>query len=391
MGQVFTGLDVLSEDYQARLNGARLGLISNQASLDRTLTPAKDVVSQAFPGQLKALFGPQHGQGGIDQDNMIETDHSYDPVLKVPIFSLYSQSREPVPEMLEPVDILLIDLQDVGTRVYTFASTVLGCLKAAAKSGKRVLVLDRPNPLGGEIVEGNLLTPRLYSFVGPYRLPMRHALTMGEMALVFNEVYRLGCDLEVVRMRGWARRMDWPDTGLRWIMPSPNMPLYETAQVYPGQVIWEGTNISEGRGTCRPFEIFGAPFLNTRQILKTLNPDSLSGCVLQEISFRPTFNKWKEEICFGFMIHITDPRRFSPYFTALSLLQALLTTYPRLFCWKEPPYEYEYEKLPIDLIIGDEDIRKALAEGRNLFSLKEEWGEGLREFLEWRRPHLLYA
>ena len=391
MGQVFTGLDVLNEDYQARLNGARLGLISNQASLDRTLTPAKDMVSQAFPGQLKALFGPQHGHGGIDQDNMIETDHSYDPVLKVPIFSLYSQSREPVPEMLEPIDILLIDLQDVGTRVYTFASTVLGCLKAAAKSGKRVLVLDRPNPLGGEIVEGNLLTPQLYSFVGPYRLPMRHGLTVGEMALVFNEVYRLGCDLEVVRMRGWARRMDWPDTGLRWIMPSPNMPLYETAQVYPGQVIWEGTNISEGRGTCRPFEIFGAPFLNTRQTLKTLNPDSLSGCVLQEISFRPTFNKWKEQICFGFMIHITDPRKFSPYFTALSLLQALLTTYPRHFCWKEPPYEYEYEKLPIDLIIGDEAIRKGLAEGRNLFSLKEEWGEGLREFLEWRRPHLLYA
>jgi len=391
MGAVFTGLDVLNEEYGTRLKGVRLGLISNQSSLDRTLTPAKEVVSRAFPGQLKALFGPQHGHGGIDQDNMIETDHSYDPVLNIPIFSLYSQMREPVPEMLELVDLFLIDLQDVGTRVYTFASTVLECLKAASKSGKRVLVLDRPNPLGGERVEGNLLAPELYSFVGPYRFPMRHGLTMGEMALAFNDVYHLGCDLEVLRMRGWVRGMDWPDTGLRWIMPSPNMPLYETAQVYPGQVIWEGTNISEGRGTCRPFEIIGAPFFNTREILNTIPPDSLAGCVLQKISFRPTFNKWKDEVCFGFMIHITDSHRFSPYFTALSLLQALLTNYPQHFCWKQPPYEYEYKRLPIDLIIGDEGIRKTLEEGRNLLSLKERWDEDLRDFLEWRRPHLLYA
>jgi uncharacterized protein YbbC (DUF1343 family) len=391
MRAVFTGLDILNEEYGTRLKGARLGLISNQSSLDRTLTPAKEVVSRAFPGQLRALFGPQHGHGGIDQDNMIETDHSYDPVLNIPIFSLYSQMREPVPEMLELVDLLLIDLQDVGTRVYTFASTVLECLKAASKAGKRVLVLDRPNPLGGERVEGNLLAPELYSFVGPYRFPMRHGLTMGEMALAFNDVYHLGCDLKVLRMRGWMRGMDWPDTGLRWIMPSPNMPLYETAQVYPGQVIWEGTNISEGRGTCRPFEIFGAPFFNTRKILNTLPPDSLSGCVLQEISFRPIFNKWKDEVCSGFMIHITDSRRFSPYFTALSLLQALLTNYPQHFSWKKPPYEYEYKRLPIDLIIGDEGIRKALEEGRNLLSLKERWDEDVRDYLEWRRPHLLYV
>ena len=391
MGEVFTGLDVVKEEYSVRLRGARLGLLSNQSSLDRTLTPAKEAINRAFPGQLKALFGPQHGHGGIDQDNMIETGHSYDPVLDIPIFSLYSEKREPAPEMLEPVDILLIDLQDVGTRVYTFASTVLQCLKAASRSGKRVLVLDRPNPLGGERVEGNLLEPGLYSFVGPYRFPMRHGLTMGEMALAFNEAYHLGCDLEIVPMKGWKRHMDWPDTGLRWIMPSPNMPLYETAQVYPGQVIWEGTNISEGRGTCRPFEIFGAPFVNTREILKALDQARLSGCVLQEISFRPTFHKWKEEVCSGFMIHVTDPRRFFPYFTALSLLQAILTVHPQHFCWKEPPYEYEYSKLPIDLITGDEGIRKTLEEGRDLLYLKERWDEDLRGFLGWRSPHLLYA
>jgi uncharacterized protein YbbC (DUF1343 family) len=391
MGAVFTGLDLLNEEYRIRMKGYRLGLISNQSSLDHMLSPAKDVVSRAFPEQLKALFGPQHGLGGIDQDNMIETDHSYDPVLKIPEFSLYSQIREPTPEMLDLIDLLLIDLQDVGTRVYTFASTVLACLKAAARLGKKVLILDRPNPLGGENVEGNLLVPELYSFVGPYRFPMRHGLTMGEMALAFNDVYHLGCDLEVLRMKGWVRRMIWPETGLRWVMPSPNMPLYETAQVYPGQVIWEGTNISEGRGTCRPFEIFGAPFFDTREILKNTHTRSLSGCVLQEISFRPTFNKWKDEVCLGFMLHITDSRKFYPYFTTLSLLRAILTAYPQNFCWKKPPYEYEYKKLPIDLIMGDESVRKALEGGTNLLSLKEKWDADLRDFLDWRKPYLLYA
>jgi len=391
MGEVFTGLDLLNEEYRTRMKGHRLGLISNQSSLNRALRPAREVVSGAFPGQLKALFGPQHGLGGIDQDNMIETDHSYDPVLKVPIFSLYSQVREPMPEMLELIDVLLIDLQDVGTRVYTFASTVLACLKAAASLGKKVLILDRPNPLGGERVEGNLLLPELYSFVGPYRFPMRHGLTMGEMALALNDAYHFGCDLEVLRMKGWMRCMDWTDTGLRWLMPSPNMPLYETAQVYPGQVIWEGTNISEGRGTCRPFEIFGAPFFDTAGLLKNIHSPSLSGCVLQEISFRPTFNKYKDEVCFGFMIHITDSRKFSPYFTALSLLQAVMTLYPQHFRWKKPPYEYEYERLPIDLITGDGSVRKALEEGTNPLSFKKKWDEDLKDFLEWRRPYLLYA
>ena len=391
MGEVLTGLDLLNEESRLRTKAYRLGLMSNQSSLDRTLSPAREVVSRAFPGQLRALFGPQHGLGGIDQDNMIETDHSYDPVLKIPVFSLYSQVREPTPEMLELIDLLLVDLQDVGTRVYTFASTVLACIKASAKLGKKVLILDRPNPLGGEKVEGNLLVPELYSFVGPYRFPMTHGLTMGEMALAFNDVYRLGCDLEVLHMRGWTRRMIWPDTGIRWVMPSPNMPLYETAQVYPGQVIWEGTNISEGRGTCRPFEIFGAPFFNTREILKNLHTHSLSGCVLQEISFRPTFNKWKDEVCRGFMIHITDSRKFYPYFTTVSLLEAILTVYPQHFCWKKPPYEYEYRKLPIDLIIGDEGVRKALEGGANLLSLKEKWDSDLRDFLDWRKPYLLYA
>ena len=265
MTAVLTGLDRLQGKYVKTLSGFRIGLLANQASVDSHLNAAKEVVSQLFPGQLKALFGPQHGYGGEDQDNMVETSHASDQNLKIPIYSLYARSREPSKEMLDKIDILVVDLQDVGTRVYTFTSTLLHCMKAAAKYGKKVIVLDRPNPLGGQIVEGNLLEPELFSFVGPASIPMRHGLTMGEMALCFNHLYALKSDLEIITMTGWRREMLWKGTGLRWIMPSPNMPIPETALVYPGQVLWEGTNISEGRGTCRPFEIFGAPFLDDKR------------------------------------------------------------------------------------------------------------------------------
>ncbi|RLB10591.1 MAG: DUF1343 domain-containing protein, partial [Deltaproteobacteria bacterium] len=243
------------------------------------------VVDNLLPRHIKALFSPQHGYGGEDQDNMIETPHSYDSILQVPVFSLYSKTREPTQEMLDLIDVFIIDLQDVGTRVYTFSSTMLNCLRACARSGKRVIILDRPNPLGGEIVEGNLLRPELYSFVGPFSIPIRHGLTIGEMALLFNDKLNLGCELEVIPMEGWKRHMLWKDTGLRWIMPSPNMPHPDTAIVYPGQVLWEGTNVSEGRGTCRPFELFGSPYFNTKEILRVLDKEALAGCHLQEFSF----------------------------------------------------------------------------------------------------------
>ncbi|MDP6180472.1 MAG: DUF1343 domain-containing protein, partial [Desulfatiglandales bacterium] len=308
----------------------------------------------------------------------------------IPVFSLYSQIRKPLPEMLDPIDILIIDLQDVGTRVYTFSSTMLNCLKAASESGKKVVVLDRPNPLGGEIVEGNSLRPELYSFVGPFCLPMRHGLTMGEMALIFNHVFKIGSDLEIVPMNAWDRRMIWQETGLKWIMPSPNMPIPETAQVYPGQVIWEGTNLSEGRGTCRPFEIFGAPFLDIQLIKKKLVPEATAGCRLQDVSFRPTFHKWEGKICQGFMIHILDPKAYAPYFTAIALLRAIIETHGKELLWREPPYEYEYNKMPIDMILGDSSIREEIQKGRDLFKIKERWVGELEDFLEWRRPYLLY-
>jgi uncharacterized protein YbbC (DUF1343 family) len=388
--RVLTGLDRIREGEWKRLTGYRLGLLANQASLDGRLHTAREVIGRLLPGHLKALFGPQHGYGGEDQDNMVETSHSHDNKLNIPILSLYSDTREPRSDMFEMIDMLIIDLQDVGTRVYTFASTMLNCLRAAAEQGKKVLVLDRPNPLGGEVVEGNLLRPEFYSFVGPYSLPMRHGLTMGEMARIFNKVFGLDCDLEIMPMEGWRREMLWHETGLRWIMPSPNMPFPETAFVYPGQVVWEGTNLSEGRGTCRPFEIFGAPFLDTRAVKQALESEGTDGCYLQEYLFRPTFHKWEGRLCRGFMIHVLDPHIYRPYFTSIALLSAVMDIHRDDFEWKQPPYEYEYKKKPIDMIMGDPSLRHDLKAGSPLSIIKEKWQADLASFVSWRRPYLLY-
>ena len=391
MKRVQTGIDRIQKGLWKQLKGYKLGLLANQASLDSRLNGAKDVISRLLRGQLKALFGPQHGYGGEEQDNMVETDHSQDSELKIPVFSLYAEKREPLPYMLEMLDILIIDLQDVGTRVYTFASTMLNCLRAAARAGKSVIVLDRPNPLGGEMLEGNLLQPELFSFVGPYSFPMRHGLTMGEMAGIFNEVFKIGCDLKIIPMKGWHRKMLWNETGLKWVMPSPNMPLEETAYVYPGQVIWEGTNLSEGRGTCRPFEVFGAPYLEPEAVKKSLEPEATLGCFLQEYSFRPTFQKWEGELCRGFTLHIMDPQIYRPYFTSIAILKAVMEIHGKDFKWKEPPYEYEHEKRPIDLILGNTSLRQDLESGVSLSSISQTWAADLESYSQWRRPYLLYS
>ena len=390
MMKVQTGLDRIHEGLWKTLKGYRIGLLANQASLDKRFHTAKAVIVGRLPGQLKALFGPQHGYGGVDQDNMVETGHAYDNGLKIPVFSLYADKREPDSHMLETMDILIIDLQDVGTRVYTFASTMLLCLRAAAKAGKKVIVLDRPNPLGGEVLEGNLLQSELFSFVGPYKFPMRHGLTMGEMSLVFNNVFELHCELEIIPMDGWRRKMLWSQTGLRWVMPSPNMPLSETAHVYPGQVVLEGTNLSEGRGTCRPFEIFGAPYLDTDAVKRALKPETTAGCFLQEYAFRPTFQKWEGEICKGFMLHVIDHRTYRPFLTSIAMLQAIMETHPKGFQWKSPPYEYEYQRKPIDLILGDISLRQQLESGVSLSRMNNAWTKALESFHEWRKPYLLY-
>ncbi len=258
---VVTGLERVAGEPDLLAGAGRVGLLYNQASVDSFRRLAADVLSRVLPGRLTALFGPQHGAGGTEQDNMNETPHANHPTLGLPIFSLYAETRQPSPEMLAGVDTVLVDLQDVGTRGDTFATTVLHLMEACAQADKAVIVLDRPNPINGTHVEGNLLKGGCESFVGPRPIPMRHGLTLGELLNLYNEVYRVGCRLTVIRMQNWDRRAYFEATGLPWVLPSPNMPLVDTAIVYPGQVLLEGTNLSEGRGTTRPFEIFGAPYL----------------------------------------------------------------------------------------------------------------------------------
>jgi len=390
MARIATGLDQFEQKFWKRYRGQSLGLLANQASVDHNLQNAKDVISTLLPGQLKILFGPQHGFRGEDQDNMLETEDYLDPELQIPVFSLYGNKRDRRSDILGTIDLLIIDLQDVGTRVYTFPTTMLYCLKEAARAGKRVLILDRPNPLGGIIVEGNLLRPEFYSIVGPFTLPMRHGLTLGELAYLFKDAFKIDCDITVISLKGWRRHMLWKDTALRWIMPSPNMPLLETAQVYPGQVIWEGTNISEGRGTCRPFEIFGAPFIDPFMLKEAVASEDIEGCYLQEYYFRPTFNKWKGKLCGGFMIQVLNPIIYRPYRTSLSLLKTIVEAYRDEFAWRKPPYEYDFKRLPIDLIFGDSSIRVTLEQGKNINELLEDCSKELEGFLESRRPYLIY-
>ncbi len=384
------GLENLLASPPAGLDNRRLGLLSNQASTDRNLVQARVLLQQKFGSRLTCLFSPQHGFFCEKQDNMIESGHETDQLTGLPLFSLYGESRRPSKAMFDQLDVLLIDLVDVGTRVYTFLYTMAYCLEAAAEYGKRVVVLDRPNPVGGIEVEGNILDPEWASFVGLYPLPMRHGLTFGELALLLNQEYGLGADIQVVPMQGWKRSLLFRETGFPWVFPSPNMPTPETALVYPGQVIWEGTNISEGRGTTLPFELIGAPFWEHEPIVKVLEQADLPGCCLRPLLFESTFGKWAGQTCVGFQLHVTNPRTFLPYRTSLALFQAVFQLYPGDFLYKEPPYEYEYERLPMDLILGDQKVRRALEAGQPMREIEAGWQEGLDEFRSVRARYLLY-
>jgi uncharacterized protein YbbC (DUF1343 family) len=390
MATVTTGLQQLIDSPPASVRGKRLGLLCNSASIDTNYRHARDLVHTAFPGLLAALFSPQHGFYAEKQDNMIESDDIIDPGLKIPIFSLYGETRVPTMEMMECIDVLVVDLQDVGTRVYTFLTTLSYCMEQAARAGRHVVVLDRPNPVSGCRVEGNCLSTDYYSFVGRYPIPMRHGLTIGEYASFINAEFNMGCSLEIIPMNGWRRNMYFTDTGLPWVPPSPNLPTPASANVYPGQVIWEGTNISEGRGTTLPFEMFGAPFLDTDKILSYVKKEGIAGCILRPVIFEPTAHKWQGKPCRGFHIHITEPDQYDSYTTSLALLQAILHHHRDCFQWKPPPYEYEEEKLPFDLITGDDRIRRQLEAFETVAAIRENWHEQTADFISRVRSHHLY-
>jgi uncharacterized protein YbbC (DUF1343 family) len=386
---VRTGSDLLPEKIPAYLLGCKVGAVVHPPSVDVACRQTVDLLL-AGGVDLRCLFGPQHGLRGETQDNMIEWEGFIDPRLGLPAYSLYGEYRKPAPAMLEDIDVLLFDLQDVGARYYTFVWTLLLCMEACAEAGKRVVVLDRPNPLGGEILEGSVLDPEYKSFVGLAPIPMRHGLTVGEMARYFRDNFALDLELDVVAMSGWKRDMFFARTGLPWIMPSPNMPTPDTALVYPGMCLLEGTSLSEGRGTTRPFEIFGAPGIEPHTLCDRLNGESPPGVFFRPLHFEPTFQKHAGTLCGGAQFHVTDPAVFRSTTAVLGILAAVRDLFPEALRWNDPPYEYETEKLPIDILAGGPDLRLTLDAGGDPSGLIKAWAPALEEFQDAREIHLLY-
>lgn len=389
---VMTGLDRLRAAGWRALYGQRVGLVVHPASVDLNLRHARDLMAQSGGAvQLCALFGPQHGILGQTQDNMIEWEGFTDPELGIPVYSLYGEHRKPTAAMLDGIDTLVIDLQDVGARYYTFIWTMLLCLEACAEARKRVVVLDRPNPLGGTGVEGNVLDPAYKSFVGLAPIPMRHGLTIGELAGFFVAWRGLDVELDVVWMDGWRRDQDFEATGLPWVLPSPNMPTVDAAFVYPGGCLLEGTNLSEGRGTTRPFEIFGAPFVDGRKLAAVLQAWNLPGCRFRPLDFQPTFHKFAGQVCGGVQVHVTDRATFESVATYTAAISAISEMWPDGFAWKQPPYEYELTKLPIDILAGGTRWREQLEAGLSPWQMKAGWLEEQRAFAEIAEAHRHYA
>jgi uncharacterized protein YbbC (DUF1343 family) len=374
----------------SRLNGLNVGVLANPASIDHEFVHIVDRLGAASGFKLAAIFGPQHGFRSDLQDNMIETPHAKDQRRNVPIFSLYSETREPTPEMLGLIDVLVIDIQDVGARIYTFIYTVANCLRAAARAGLPVIVCDRPNPISGIAVEGPTLEPGYESFVGQFRMPMRHGMTVGELARLFNEHFEIGAELEIVPMEGWSRDMYFDATDVPWVMPSPNVPTLDTAIVYPGTVLLEGATLSEGRGTTRPFELVGAPWLDGEALAQRLNALGLKGVHFREAMFEPTFQKHAKTTCGGCQIHVTSRNDFAPVAAGVAVLRESYGLAPDRFKWRDPPYEYEHDKMPIDILAGSPELRQQVESQMPLDDIVARWRPGEAEFAEVRRPYLLY-
>lgn len=372
------------------LQDARVGLLCNQASVLPDLRHAADVLSEHADIRLTALFGPQHGIRGDVQDNMIETDHSIDPLTGLPVHSLYSETRIPTEAMLGDVDVIVCDLQDVGCRIYTFIYTIANCMIAAKEFGKKIIVCDRPNPIGGIGVAGNVTEKAFTSFVGQYEIPTRHGMTAGELATMFNDHFGIGCDLEVIRMDGWERGMWFDDTGLPFVLPSPNIPTPDTCTVFPATVLLEGTEISEGRGTTKPFELNGAPYIDPYAWRETLDGHDLEGVVLRPTYFQPTFQKWAKQTCGGLQIHVTDREVFDPVTLGIAMVKAAHDLYPNDFEWKREAYEYEFGKNAFDVVTGTDKIRKAIESGTPLEDIVAGYQPELRDFITLRERFLLY-
>ncbi len=388
--KVTTGLEVLLEENLDLLKGRTVGIIANPSSVNSRLEHIFDLFFNHPKIELTTVMGPQHGVRAETQDNMIEWKGYQDPSTGLPVYSLYGETRCPTATMLDHVDTVVFDTQDVGTRYYTFISTMALAMVAAKEYGKSFIVLDRPNPINGIAVEGPVLRPRFQSFVGLYPLPIRHGMTVGELALYFNSEFRLNCSLEVVKMQGWKREMFFEDTCLPWVFPSPNMPTMDTAIVYPGMGLLEGTNVSEGRGTTRPFELSAAPWVEPSEMVRQLRVMALSGVVFRPVYYTPTFHQWSGQVIGGVQIHVLDRNRFHPFRTGLALVKTYRKMGEDQFQWKSPPYEYEDEHLPFDILCGTDQIRKQIETGTPLDEIEASWQADLERFLQVRKKYLLY-
>jgi len=385
------GIEVLLDEKIGLLRGQRIGLVCNQASvLPDTFRHAADVFHEHTDISLTTLFGPQHGIRGDVQYNMIETPHVHDPRTGIMVYSLYSEVREPTEEMVADIDTFVVDLQDVGCRIYTFLYTMAGCMRAAKNFGKRVVVCDRPNPINGNAIEGTITEDVFRSFVGQYAIPTRHGMTIGELARMFNDHFGIGCDLEVIEMTDWRREMWGDETGLPWILPSPNIPDVDTCVVFPATVHIEGTELSEGRGTTLPFFLNGAPFIDAYTWADTLRSFDFPGIAFREAYFRPWFAEWVDQTCAGVQLHVTDRDAFKPVILGIAMVKTAYDMYRDKFQWRQNAYEYEFDKNPFDVICGTDKVRKHIEAGVSLKEIEASWAEGIVKFGFGRNRFLMY-
>lgn len=389
--KVLSGLDVVTRSIPSGLRGKKLGLLCHSSSIASDYRHITEIFGSSKECSLAVMFGPQHGLSGQTQDNMIEWESTTDPVLGIPVYSLYGAHRKPTPEMMDGLEVLVADLQDVGARLYTYIWTVKLCMEACAEAGIPLWILDRPNPIGRVPVDGPVLSEEYFTFVGGACIPLCHRMTIGEMALWLREKYIPGCELHIVRAEGWNRNSMYSETGLPWVLPSPNMPTQQSATVYPGTVLAEALNVSEGRGTVIPFELIGAPWIDGRRLLQEMRSRNLPGCSFRMHDFIPTFNKYTGEYCRGIQIHVTEASLFKPVATALHLFDAIIRTSPEsAMKFNPPPYEYEYRLMPFDILSGDSRMREVLTMGLSLKEETERWQAQTEIFISDFRHIALY-
>ncbi len=390
---VTLGLEIFLKKHVNLVRGKRVGLLSHAASLTKDFKLAHEIFFKQRGFNLVKIFAPEHGLFGVAQDMETVADTT-DPITGLPVVSLYGTSVEtltPKENDLTDIDVLIIDLQDIGSRYYTFIYTMALCLKVCGRLKIPVIVLDRPNPLNGLVVEGNMLKHNFASFVGLYPLPVRHGMTIGELAMYFNVTENFGAHLTVVAMTGYKRKMYFDETGLTFVPPSPNMPRLETAIVYPGMCLVEATEISEGRGTTMPFEWGGAPFINATKFCEALNKLKLAGIIFREMHFKPGFQKCASQVCHGVQLHVTNRNKFNAYEMGVHFLRTLKNTHPTEFKWRDKPYEFVTDIPAIDLLTGGDEFRSSIDSATQIKKWMQTFAKDTAAFKAKRKPFLLYS